>query len=87
MVTEPVDDVGLPVTDDTLSDRRRPGRTNNVNPELIALLRGTAPDGPDLLPEPDEESDQLAAARGLVVGGLLSLAFWLVICFLIGLWI
>ena len=86
-MTEPVNDVGLPVTDDTLSGRRRPGRANNVSLGLIPLLRGTAPDGPDLLPELDEESDQLAAARGLVVGGLLSLALWLAICcLLIGLW-
>ena len=59
-----------------LTDRRRPGRVENVNPSLVPLLRGQATSG-----EPDSKTqfgdpDQLGATRGIALGVVLSLPLW-----------
>ena len=65
------------------SDRRRPGRRTEVNPELIPLLRGqqSAPPAIDF-----DETDECAAARGVCVGVLLSAPLWAGIAYL-GSWL
>jgi hypothetical protein len=51
---------------DSPSDRRRLGRQIDVSPALIPLLRGTSID--DLHdPQADDEPDQLAAVRGIII--------------------
>jgi hypothetical protein len=56
---------------DSTSDRRRLGRQIDVSPALLPLLRGTSID--DLHdPQADDEPDQLAAARGIVIWVLIS---------------
>jgi hypothetical protein len=55
-------------------DRRRPGRADGVSPELIPLLRGT-PVADAKSPYPDDDDpDQLASARGVVIWVLISAA-------------
>jgi hypothetical protein len=59
-------------------ERRRPGRVNNTNPALIALLRGTSAAG-DTAVEPDEADttiDNLAAARGIMFGAVIGAMVW-----------
>ncbi len=56
-------------------DRRRPGRLDDINPELIGLLRGTGGAG-FLAPEENDKKGQLSAARGVIVALLLSATFW-----------
>lgn len=69
-----------------VADRRRPGRSHAVSPELIPLLRGQG----SPLPEDDavqfDEPDQMRAARGLVAGVALSAPLWLAI-FYVGRWV
>lgn len=61
-----------------VSDRRRPGRTKDVSPMLIPILRS-----PDAVPEIEfDEVDQNAALRGLVFGVLLSAPIWAAIAYL-----
>ena len=65
-----------------VKDRRRPGRLDAVNPELIPILRGADPS----LEIEFEEVDQTAALRGLVAGVLLSAPVWVAIAYL-GSWL
>ncbi len=66
-----------------IKDRRRLGRNDQVNPYLIPLLRDpTAVDIP--APPPCETealplSDQLAPARGIAFGLVLSVPLWAVV--------
>ncbi len=65
---------------ETREDRRRPGRFVIGNPHLIALLRAGPPDAP--LPEPElqdwapDDSDDLAAVRGIAVSTVLGALLW-----------
>ncbi len=75
-----------------VSDRRRPGRSTQVSPELIPILRGDGTvdpsqdeiDGQDELEQDDPE--QLAAARGILTGVLLSAPLWIGIAY-VGHWL
>lgn len=63
-------------------DRRRPGRAEEVNPALLPLLRGTAHVNDNqaacTTPAVDEDDpDNLAAAKGIIMGVGLSAGFWL----------
>ncbi len=66
-------------------ERRRPGRRDDVSPELIPLLRGEVVDGlvePGIHPEfPlfDDDEDPIRAARGVLVGFVGGMAFWAII--------
>jgi hypothetical protein len=70
----------------TLTDRRRPGRMDFRNARLIALLRGRShiidtakakvEAAPKALPV-----DDLAPARGIVIGVLIGAAMWAAIVF------
>ena len=66
-----------------IKDRRRLGRNYQVNPHLIPLLRNAAAvDIP--APSPCETealplSDQLAPARGIAFGLMLSVPLWAVV--------
>jgi hypothetical protein len=63
---------------DVLNDRRRPGRID-VSPELIPLLRETASADAELFVHPEEASDQLSAARGIIAAVLPSIIMWAII--------
>lgn len=63
------------------TDRRRPGRLENVSPVLIPILRNAEP---TTVIEFDEV-DQAAAIRGLAFGVLLSAPIWVAIAY-IGMW-
>ena len=53
-------------------ERRRPGRREDVNPNLVGLLRQATP-AADLL---DERPDDLRAPTGLLVGAGVSALMW-----------
>lgn len=60
------------------TDRRRPGRIEQVNPSLLPMLRT------DELPTLDDtiefdEPDQVSAARGVFVGVAISAPVWIAI--------
>lgn len=64
-------------------DRRRPGRPENVSPELIPLLRASER---AKLPNPDQhnddefdanDDDQLSASRGIAAAVAFSVPFWI----------
>jgi len=77
----------------TTVDRRRPGRVQNVSPELLPLLRKPVPDAAEveaLLLEPSADpqaapelgidvDNPLAPARGLLAAVALSVPMWLII--------
>ena len=65
-----------------VKDRRRPGRLDDVNAELIPILRGTEPPVEFEL----DDIDQTAALRGLVAGVLFSAPIWVAIAYL-GSWL
>ena len=75
-----------PPLDVTLTDRRRPGRRDYQNADLIALLRGQS-----LIADPAkaetgrkaQQVDDLAPARAVVVGVSIGAAMWAVIIFAI----
>lgn len=56
------------------SDRRRPGRMQYANSALIALLRTPVKSGSAA--DSERNGDDLAPAKGIVVGSLLSILFW-----------
>jgi len=66
-----------------LEDRRRPNRSSRVSPHLISLLRrSTAPNTPTpLLDDVDvsPSGSELAIARGLGLGLVLSVPIWTII--------
>ena len=62
-------------------ERRRPGRPKHASPELVPLLRGKYCSVPPVEPLPAE--DDLAAAKGIALGLLLSLSLWAAL----GLWV
>jgi hypothetical protein len=76
------------VTDDdrppfelTLADRRRQGRTDHQNAHLIALLRGQSLDIDPAKAEVDAAPkatsvDDLAPARGIIIGVSIGTAMW-----------
>lgn len=78
-------DVKTP-TEAAVSDRRRPGRREEVNPALIPLLRTS--EHPPILDETLEydEPDQIAGARGVFFGVVLSAPLWVGIAYL-GRWL
>lgn len=61
---------------DPPADRRRPGRTEDVNPALLPLLRRES-----LLPAPgvdvEQDDDDLAPARGVAVSVLIGALLWI----------
>jgi hypothetical protein len=70
----------------TLTDRRRPGRADYENAHLIALLR----DQPTIAAPPTAEvyavpqarwADDLAPARGVIIGVSIGAAMWAAIVF------
>ncbi len=67
----------------SVTDRRRPGRKEDVSPELIPLLRNQEPSAPSI---EFHETDENAAARGLCAGVLLSAPLWIGIVY-IGSWL
>ena len=76
----------LPDETTIVADRRRPGRSQHVSPELVPLLRGQAPAPPADDLEEFGEADQLDAARGLAAGALLSAPIWICLVY-IGRWL
>lgn len=66
------------------TDRRRPGRRENISPELIPILR-TSEMGP-LLDGEVEEHDQLSGMRGIFAGLALSVPIWVGVAY-IGRWL
>lgn len=69
-----------------VADRRRPNRIEQVNPALIPILRtGEIP--PDLGETIEfDEPDQMAGARGILIGVAISAPLWVGIVFL-GRWL
>ncbi len=78
-------DVKTP-TEAAVSDRRRPGRLDEVSPALIPILR--TGEHPPVLDETVEygEPDQIAGARGVFFGVVLSAPLWVGIAYL-GRWL
>ncbi len=73
-------------TEAAASDRRRPGRMDQVSPALIPILRKG-----ELPPEIDNsiefgEPDQIAGARGVLFGVALSAPLWVGIVY-VGRWL
>jgi hypothetical protein len=66
----------LPVS----SDRRRPGRADYSNPALIDLLRGTPSAIKPAEPQA-ERRDDLAPAKGILMGLLMVVPFWAMVGF------
>lgn len=64
-----------PASESRTFERRRPGRPENVSPELVSLLRGTA-NPPPPLEFSDRSEDQLDPLRGLAVGLVISAVLW-----------
>lgn len=60
-----------------VKDRRRPGRVDEVSPELIPILRSAEP----AVELEFDEVDETAALRGLVAGILLSAPVWVAIAY------
>lgn len=61
------------------NDRRRPGRIDNINPNLLPLLRNPAPPesaDADLVGLP---CDDLKPAKGIVAAILIALPFWILV--------
>ena len=56
----------------TIRDRRRPGRVEYTNPDLIALLRQP----PGIIAGEIENDDPLAPARGIMMGFVLAVPAW-----------
>jgi hypothetical protein len=66
---------GARLEPDTLPDRRRPGRRDDVSPVLIPLLRGDSITSLSGNPAADEPVD-LGASRGVIIWALISVAVW-----------
>jgi hypothetical protein len=68
----------------SVRERRRPGRIENVSTELLPLYRDSSA-GRTAAPANNESvldtSDDLAPARGIFLGGIISLVLWILIAF------
>ena len=69
-----------PLSPAPATDRRRPGRLKDVSPHLTPLLR-FRPSAEQIAaarrdPAESEDDDDLRPARGIALGVLVSLAFW-----------
>jgi hypothetical protein len=62
-------------------DRRRPGRRDDVSPELIPLLRGNAP--PNLSVLESNEPGQLSISRGMALALYVSATVWVLLGFVV----
>ena len=67
-------------SDQQVVERRRSGRIARVSPALIPLLRGS--NGPSPVSEESQEKD-MAPARGIVFGVLISGLFWAILIWMI----
>jgi hypothetical protein len=70
--------------DVTLTDRRRPGRVDYQDAQLIALLRGQSLDVEPAKAEANPKAlsvDDLAPARGIIIGVSIGTAMWAVAIF------
>ena len=69
-----------PPLDVTLADRRRPGRKDYQNADLIALLRGqtliTDPEKAEAAARKTQSADDLAPARAVVIAVPIGAAIW-----------
>jgi hypothetical protein len=65
-----------PITDSAPDKFSGPGGGADRGPELIPLVRGTANTNLDLIVEVDAGTDPLSAARGVMLGMLLSVIIW-----------
>lgn len=68
-----------------LTDRRRPGRPQEVSPALLPLIREDMlpsepqPQRPMEWPEEDLEHDELSTIRGIMYGVAIALPIWAVL--------
>jgi hypothetical protein len=69
-------DRNIVLTADESPDRRRPGRRDEVRPDLIPFLREDFLSGLPAEPTPDGP-DHLKASRGIIIWALISVALWL----------
>jgi hypothetical protein len=87
MVDDPLrDEVAAADTGDVKTDRRRPGRPENISPHLIPLLRNAASVElpPDDAPAADRTRDDLGPAKGIIAGLGLAIPLWGLIA--LGVW-
>jgi hypothetical protein len=68
-----------------VGDRRRPGRSEDVNPLLIPLLRDSGSTKPvaEEVPARIHRDDDLGPFKGLLVGLLLVMPFWCLVAFIL----
>ena len=79
-VADPTED-DRATPDATSEDRRRPGRVDYHNSHMIPLLRGEPPNSDTATAEADAApkvwwTDDLATARGIVIGVAIGTAVW-----------
>jgi len=79
---------GSALSPDEAINRRRPGRREDVAPELTPLLRYRVPTGAEDLDAPDlgvstrrirDVKDDLSTARGIITGILIAALFWIAV--------
>ena len=78
---EPMQVIEQASTPAATKDRRRPGRNDQASPHLIALLRNPETANistplPGTVDAPPLGGDDLAPARGIIVGLVLSVPLW-----------
>jgi len=80
MVDDPLRHDAVAATDggEVKTDRRRPGRPENVSPHLVPLLRNAAAVEipPDDAPVADRTRDDLGPAKGILTGLGLAIPLW-----------
>ena len=86
-VADPTED-DRPPPDATLTDRRRPGRVDHQDAQLLALLRDQATKTNPASAEADavpkvRRTDDLSLARGILIGVPIGAAIWAAIVFAI----
>jgi hypothetical protein len=79
---------GRPPLDATPADRRRPGRVDYQDAQLVALLRGEPTDANPATTEVDavpkvQWTDDLSPARGILIAMPIGAAIWAAIVFAI----
>lgn len=70
-------------------ERRRPGRLEYSNPELVQLLRGSSSlqaGAPAESDSPENEEESLRAMSGILVAVLIGASFWTVMAAAIWMW-